>query len=160
MVRVLAVFGDAEGIDLQRDRAEIEILPGAESTFLEQPNHSQLNESLWDQQGWDILFFAGHSYTEGNQGHLRLNGNDTLTLESFHQTLKTAVSKGLKLAIFNSCDGLGLSYTLADLGLCAIVMREAIPNPVAEEFFRQFLIAFADGKSLQRPCNREPIRLK
>ncbi|NBD32920.1 MAG: CHAT domain-containing protein [Cyanobacteria bacterium] len=159
-VRVLAVFGDAEGIDLQRDRAEIEMLPGAESTFLEQPNHSQLNESLWDQQGWDILFFAGHSYTEGNQGHLRLNGNDTLTLESFHQTLKTAVSKGLKLAIFNSCDGLGLSHTLGDLGLCAIVMREAIPNPVAEEFFRQFLIAFAGGKSLHLAIREARERLE
>lgn len=160
-VRVLAVFGEATAIDLKRDRAEIESLPGAESYFLEQPDSKQFNESLWEKQGWDILFFAGHSYTEDNKGHLHLNPHSTLSLDTFHQALTTAVSKGLKLAIFNSCDGLGLTKTLADLGLpCAIVMREAIPNPVAEEFFRQFLIAFAGGKSLHLAIREARERLE
>lgn len=160
-VRILAVFGEAEGLDLKRDRAEIETLPGAESYFLEQPNNTQFNEYLWEKQGWDILFFAGHSYTQNDRGHLYLNSQTTISLDCFHHALKTAIANGLKLAIFNSCDGLGLTKTLGELGLpCAIVMREAIPNPVAEEFFQQFLIAFAGGKSLHLAIREARERLE
>ena len=58
--------------------------------------------------------------------------------------LRTSVSKGLKLAIFNSCDGLGLANSLSDLGIPQIiVMREPVPDPVAQSFLRYFLKAFA-----------------
>jgi hypothetical protein len=62
--------------------------------------------------------------------------------------LKTAVEKGLKIAVFNSCDGLGLARELADLKIPQIlVMREPVPDKVAQEFLKYFLIAYARGES-------------
>lgn len=56
-----------------------------------------------------MLFFAGHSQTEGETVRIYINENKTnnsLTIEQLEEALKAAIDKGLKLAIFNSCDGL------------------------------------------------------
>jgi hypothetical protein len=57
-VRILAILGDSEGIDVKPDRQLLEKLPGAATTFLEQPQRQDINDQLWNQP-WDILFFAG-----------------------------------------------------------------------------------------------------
>ena len=54
-----------------------------------------------------------------------------------------------QLTIFNSCDGLGLAYELEQLHIPqSIVMREPVPDRVAQEFLKQFLSTFAAGESL------------
>jgi CHASE2 domain-containing sensor protein len=63
--------------------------------------------------------------------------------------LQRAISKGLQLTIFNSCDGLGLAYELEQLHVPqSIVMREPVPDRVAQEFLKRFLSTFAAGESL------------
>jgi hypothetical protein len=104
-LRILAILGHAEGIDVEHDRAILEQLPGAEVKFLAEKTRQELSEALWDQP-WDMLFFAGHSETETDQGHIYLNPTDRLTLSELKATLGQAVKRGLQLAIFNSCDGL------------------------------------------------------
>ncbi|MBD1862458.1 ABC transporter substrate-binding protein [Trichocoleus desertorum] len=146
-VRILAVLGNSEGIDVQADRAVLEQLPGAKVTLLEKPCRQQLTEQLWSQP-WDILFFAGHSSSE-ERGQIQINDTETLSLDQLRYGLKAAVRNNLKLAIFNSCDGLELARHLADLGIPqVIVMREPVPDPVAQAFLRYFLQAFAQGQSL------------
>ncbi|OZH56154.1 hypothetical protein AFK68_00025, partial [Hydrocoleum sp. CS-953] len=55
----------------------------------------------------------------------------------------------LQLAIFNSCDGLGLARQLAKLHIPAIiVMREEVPDVVAHKFLQDFLQLFTNDKSL------------
>ncbi|MBW4464028.1 MAG: CHASE2 domain-containing protein [Pegethrix bostrychoides GSE-TBD4-15B] len=152
-VRILAVLGNSHNIDLQSERQVIEALPNAAPLFLNQPSHAELHEQLWDQQGWDVLFFAGHSQTEaqatGETGRLYISDEDSLTLNQLRNGLKRAIRQGLKLAIFNSCDGLGLAQALADLHIPqVIVMRELVPDAVAQAFFREFLSQFSRGQSL------------
>lgn len=162
-VRILAILGNSDGIDLQADRQSIEALPGAASSFLESPSRRRLNEYLWNKQSWDILFFAGHSQTEAETGagQIQLNSTDSLTLEQLRNALKRAISHGLKLAIFNSCDGLGLARDLADLHIPqVIVMREPVPDRVAQEFFKQFLEAFSQGQSLYAAAREARERLE
>ena len=146
-VRILAILGSSQGIDLNAERQFLEDLPDAETVFLVQPSRQELNTQLWDAAGWDILFFAGHSQTEGETGRLYLNDHPThnnLTLEQLGEALKAAIDRGLKLAIFNSCDGLGLAAALEKFHIpVVIVMREPVPNRVAQTFFQQFLQAFA-----------------
>ncbi|HEY9665167.1 MAG TPA: CHASE2 domain-containing protein, partial [Coleofasciculaceae cyanobacterium] len=61
--------------------------------------------------------------------------------------VKKAVEKGLKIAIFNSCDGLGLAKNLEDLQIPQIVvMREPVPDRVSQEFLKYFLAAFSKGE--------------
>ncbi len=145
-VRVLAILGNSHGIDIQKDRALLEQLPQVESVFLSEPSRSELNQSLWDSQGWDIVFFAGHSTSHHNTGRLFINPTESITVEQLRHALKAAIAQGLKLAIFNSCDGLGLAQALESLNLPQlIVMREPVPDRVAHVFLQNFLQALAQG---------------
>ena len=144
-VKILAILGDSSGIDVQADRALLEQLPGAEVTFLVEPQRSELNDQLW-QQPWHILFFAGHSSSQGGQGRFRINGQETLALDQLKFGLRRAVEQGLQLAIFNSCDGLGLAQEFASLDIPQlIVMREPVPDRVAQAFLKYFLAAYRGG---------------
>jgi CHASE2 domain-containing sensor protein len=146
-VKILAILGDRKGIDLDKDQWLLEQLPNAELKLLVEPTPQELNLQLWEP-GWDILFFAGHSTSE-QKGKIQLNSTDKLTIEQLKYGLKKAIAHGLKLAIFNSCDGLGLAWDLADLHIPqVIVMRESVPDLVAQEFLKHFLTAFSGGQSL------------
>ena len=147
-VKILAILGDSQGIDIAADRALLQQLPNADVTFLVEPPRKKVTDLLWEQ-GWDILFFAGHSTSQDCTGTIFINQTDSLTISELRYALRTAVSRGLKLAIFNSCDGLGLARDLADLHIPqTIVMREPVPDRVAHEFLKSFLTTFAAGESL------------
>jgi len=159
-VQILAILGNGQGIEIRRDRTFLEQLSNkAEIKFLVEPQLEELNDQLW-QQGWDILFFAGHSSSQ-ETGLLQLNQIDNLTLDQLRYALKKAISRGLKLAIFNSCDGLGLAQSLAGLHIPqVIVMREPVPDMVAQEFLKYFLAAFSSGQSLYTSVREARERLQ
>lgn len=147
-VRILAILGNSDGINVEPDRTLLEQLPDAEVCVLVEPQRSQL-EQLW-QQAWDILFFAGHSisHTDGKTGYITINRHEQLSLTELQNTLKRSAQNGLRLAIFNSCDGLGLARALENTGISqVIVMREPIPDQAAQDFLTYFLNAFANGQS-------------
>jgi len=146
-VRILAILGNSKGIDLEVETRFLKSLPDAEVDFLVNPSRSEFNTQLWNKAGWDILFFAGHSQTSGETGRIYINDNQTnnsLTIEQLEEALKAAIENGLSLALFNSCDGLGLALALEKFNIpTVIVMREPVPNRVAQDFFKHFLAAFA-----------------
>ncbi len=149
-VHILAILGDSRGIDTQADRRFLEQLPDAEVTLLVEPDRQTLTQQLW-RQSWDILFFAGHSASQRNceSGVIYLNQTDTLTIGDLKYTLSKAINQGLQLAIFNSCDGLGLGRELAELHIPQVIlMREPVPDRVAQAFLKSFLAAYAQGESL------------
>lgn len=149
--RILAVLGDSRGIDIQKDRQFLQRLPGAEVEFLVEPKRPELNEYLWDSQGWDIFFFAGHSISQpdGATGEFLLNPRESLTIPELRYAMRTAIEQGLQLAIFNSCDGLGIARDLADLQIPQMIfMREPVPDLVAQTFLKDFLTAFSRGTPL------------
>jgi CHASE2 domain-containing sensor protein len=159
-VRILAILGNRTGIDIEADRKILKRLPKADVTFLVEPQRQQINHQLWDQH-WDMLFFAGHSQTEGDKGRIYLNAQESLTLDELKYGLRQAIAKGLQLVIFNSCDGLGLAYELEQLCLPQIiVMREPVPDQVAQAFLKHFLAAFAQGDSLYLAERRARERLQ
>lgn len=146
-VRILAVFGNSEGICLDEDRNILQSLLNAEVEFLDEPSVEILTNNLWEKT-WDIIFFAGHSETNNNTGIINLNATETITVDDLWTGLKRAANNGLRLAIFNSCDGLGWSRQLNDsLIPQMIVMREVVPDKVAQTFLRHFLTNFANGES-------------
>ncbi|MGA7936162.1 MAG: CHASE2 domain-containing protein, partial [Kovacikia sp.] len=145
-VRILAILGNSDGINTTVDRAILETLTDAEVVFLIEPLRQQLNEQLWEQP-WDILFFAGHSQTEDCAGRIFINANDSLTIDDLRFALKRAIARGLQLAIFNSCDGLGLVYELEPLGIPQlVVMRQPVPDRVAQEFLKHLLTGLVAGQ--------------
>ncbi|MBN4001435.1 CHAT domain-containing protein [Nostoc sp. LPT] len=150
-IKIISIFGDSKDLDTKTDEKLIIQLEkrGAEIISLKEPKRESL-QKLWDEP-CDILFFAGHSESQehGKKGIIDLNPNESLDLEEIPQTLKLAISKGLKLAIFNSCDGLGLAQRLADFNLpYVIVWREPVPDKIAHKFLNFFLSSYAGGDSL------------
>ncbi|MGB7708200.1 MAG: NACHT domain-containing protein [Microcoleus sp.] len=160
-VRILAILGDSSPgsrigirLDLNADKQFWESLPDAETVFLgdeDEPSREKFNEQLWDKNGWDILFFAGHSSSnpDGTTGKMYINSKESLTITELKYALQKAIERGLQLAIFNSCDGLGIARDLAELQIPQIiVMREPVPDGVAQNFLKYFLSSFSSGKSL------------
>lgn len=159
-IKVLAILGHNEGIDIEKDRHLLENLPHTETTFLVEKTRKEINDQLWEQS-WDIIFFAGHSETQGETGRIYINPTESLTINELWYALRKAVERGLKLAIFNSCDGLGLAQQLNDLQIPQmIVMRELVPDRVAQEFLKYFLTAFASGQSLYLAVREARERLQ
>lgn len=149
-IKVLAVFGGDEDIDLNRDRKYLYDLKHTETEVLNKPTRQEFSDALKRKQ-WDVLFFAGHSFSsnDSDDGYIKLNDSEWLALTELPKTLKVAIENGLKLAIFNSCDGIGLARNLLKLNLPrVIVMREPVPDKVAWAFLKEFLTQFSQGKPL------------
>lgn len=176
-VKVLVVFGEQElvGADtLTRIDSDWKIIQdvlseksNAELICLQQPTSIE----MWDkirEISPQILYFAGHSFTSKdlNEGRFLLNKDECLTIQDFSSALRVAAKKGLKLAIFNSCDGIGIARQLEAMGISnVIVMQEPIPDEVAQRFLKLFLQAFTAGKPLHIAVRRakeylEPLENK
>ncbi|NET72008.1 MAG: ABC transporter substrate-binding protein [Sphaerospermopsis sp. SIO1G2] len=161
-VKILAIFGSNHDLHIESDlQSLMEKLPGATIEPLLQPSRKVLLDKLW-HQSWDILFFAGHSSSgdDGSWGEIQINNQENLPISDLHHSLAYAVKNGLKLAIFNSCDGLGLAHHLSDLRIpYIIVMREPVPDIVAQHFLKYFLTFFASGESLYTSVQKSRMRL-
>ncbi|WP_414550787.1 ABC transporter substrate-binding protein [Anabaena sp. CCY 0017] len=150
-IKVLAIFGSSHGgLQLEDDQKALGLLKkrGAKITFKSEPTDQELSDLLFNQD-WDILFFAGHSSSQGRNGQIQIREGDCLPLNALSQSLTRAVKRGLKLAIFNSCDGLKMADFLAQLKVPAvIVMREPVPDVIARQFLLYFLEQFSQGTPL------------
>ncbi len=51
-VRILAVMGSSVGIDLEAENRFLDSLQDAEVEFLTEPSRQELNDFLWQSQGW------------------------------------------------------------------------------------------------------------
>jgi CHAT domain len=154
--RILCVFGNSKGIDIKEDRKTIKKVLGdrCELNFLNEPTAEKLHEELFDDKGWQVLFFAGHSNSDFNaaNGLLYINQNpenNTISVEQLKAGLKKAISNGLQLLIFNSCSSLGIAADIVAEGLhlpSIIVMRAPLPDPIAHDFVKSLFeyLAFGD----------------
>ena len=153
-IKILIVLGSDEGgLNLEEDDIFVSELQGigAKVKRLRCPDPMDLYSELQNSP-FDILFFAGHSLSEEDQrdGTILLQPNTPVSIESLGPSLGVAAQKGLKLAIFNSCDGLGLADPLIKREKIpsVIVFREPVPDEVARTFLKYFLKEFSKGKPL------------
>ncbi|MDB9345653.1 CHAT domain-containing protein [Nodularia spumigena CS-586/05] len=159
--RILVVFGDEKlGFAQEEDFIKSLKQHGGEPHILRQPTRQELEQKLKDSQGWHIFFFAGHSESDrnGRIGWIQINPADgkqgIIEISELRELLQSAINQKLQLAIFNSCDGLGLANQLTELSLpYCIVMREMVESSVARELLRHFLAAFVKDRSLFASMN-------
>jgi CHASE2 domain-containing sensor protein len=161
-VRILAILGNSQGLNLEKEEKILKELPTENVEFLVEPQREKISDRLWEQP-WDILFFAGHSSSSEDNatGQIYINQTDKLNLQELRYGLKKAIANGLKIAIFNSCDGLGLAKALSDLKIPqVIVMREPVPDIVAQSFLTGFLTLYANGNSFYRSVREAREKLQ
>jgi hypothetical protein len=160
--RILLLLGDSTNLDLKRDIIIWkEQFPNAEIKDVLVKHQSDVSKILWNER-WDILYFAGHSETEDGSGKIYLSDGVSITFNDLQQGLKQSVSKGLGLAIFNSCISLGAAADLQKAGVPTIVaMRHIIHDTVAPKFLEYFLQAYLNlGKSIKNAVQIARYRLK
>jgi CHASE2 domain-containing sensor protein len=156
-VRILAVSGHATDLNSLEDEQQIinklVSKAGAEIVWKQAPSPSELN-ALLRAGGLDILIFSGHSASteDGKRCEIQLTAEHRLEIPDFRFALREATEKGLRLAIFNSCDGIGLAHQLAaEKGITLphlVFMREKLPDAVSPKFLAQFFESFIGGESL------------
>jgi hypothetical protein len=152
LVRILAVFGD-DRLDLAEERRLIANLRqyGGNVLILHQPDRDTLTAHLHDPGSWHIFCFAGHSGSDatGQIGWLEIQPGIRFPITELTDLLADVVRDKLQLAIFNSCDGLGLANSLTSLSLpYCIVMRESVDSFFARRLLQHLLTAFVAGKSI------------
>ncbi|NMF65429.1 protein kinase domain-containing protein [Brasilonema octagenarum] len=166
---ILAVFGKREGVGNITEiklNTDLELLKqhlstDTDFTPLIEPELEDLYEEI-ERRPPNLFFFAGHSSSEenGTRGLIELNPDETITIGDLKPALREAVEEGLQLAIFNSCDGLGIARELADLHIPQIiVMREPVPDVVAQKFLQRFLEAFVGERSVNLAVRRARERI-
>ena len=89
-------MGDRTGIDIDTDKQFLESITNAETVFLVEPQRQELDEQLWDERGWDILFFAGHGETTNKTGRIFISENESLEIEQFKNGRWTKIAFYLK----------------------------------------------------------------
>ena len=153
--RILGVSGNSKGIDIKKDTQEIEKYLGdrCELKFINEPTIQELHDQLFDEKGWQVFFYAGHSDCDENvaNGLLYINENDSVTLEPLKGGMKQAIFKGLQLLIFNSCSSLGIATDLVAEGIplpSVIVMRAPLPDAIAHAFVKSLFRYLALGEPL------------
>jgi ABC-type phosphate transport system substrate-binding protein len=179
-IRVLVILGNDEGgLDLDQDLDLFKRLGNRGTKVLEEDSFKTFRQrdskgefdrftclilpviqqdldtvhALIYQNPWDILFFAGHSFSDSScqDGQLELRPGLCVPIETFKTAIQQSVKRGLKLAIFNSCDGLGLAESLIKFQVPnVIVMREPVPDRVAQKFLSCFLDEFLQGHPLSK----------
>ncbi|NEO55511.1 MAG: ABC transporter substrate-binding protein [Okeania sp. SIO3B5] len=161
-IRILAIFGSNEGgLQLEEDRKLIENLKRYGVNIYPVPatgnslTHQELFDTLW-QGNWDIIFYTGHSSGQT----IQLDHALTVPVDNLREALRETAPK-VKLAIFNSCDGLGIGEYLTDFNIPnMIVMRELVPDRVARSFLQYFLEEFTKRKPLHASVRKARGRLQ
>ena len=156
--RILAILGDDTGLNFAREKKALRSLSSiADIKFVGWQRGKQraelikqIRQAIADEQGWDILFFAGHSNeTNLTGGQLAIAPRLSISVSEIATQLQQAKARGLQFAVFNSCNGLSIASSLIDLGLSQVaVMREPIHNQVAQVFLVQFLRQLAECKDV------------
>ncbi|MBV6627285.1 MAG: CHASE2 domain-containing protein [Rivularia sp. (in: Bacteria)] len=157
-VRILAILGDDTGLNFDSEKEEFNKIKSiAYVKFIGwtlKKNIDELKQEIVQNiaatDGWDILFFAGHSNESVlTGGELGIAPNASIFVSEIEDALKLAKKRGLQFAIFNSCSGINIAESLINLGLSqVVVMREPINNKVAQEFLKQFLRSLTEYKDV------------
>ena len=154
-VNILGVFGQDPRLEinpgfipnLSEVKSKLFGLPGDS-----RPALREIADALGNFQS-DIFVFFGHGDTQSfNQtdslGFVYLDDDTPIEIRRLRDTLKEAVDRGLQIAIFSCCRGLGLADRLSDVNLPYMtVMREKIPNLTAQSFLADLLRFYSQGVS-------------
>jgi hypothetical protein len=149
-VNILALSGRDARSNL--DLSFLKTLPQSNPTFeREATSASKVVERLQEVKP-SIFIFYGHGdtieYQSFQDGVIYLDNNTPVEISRLRLELQAAIDRGLQIAIFNCCNGLGLAEQVTDLNIpYIIVMREIIPNQIAQEFLENLLTEYSQGES-------------
>jgi CHASE2 domain/CHAT domain len=145
-LEILSITGDTTDIDVEAEQQKLKSRNSKNvSVKVEsKPSSQELFNLLQIQR--DILYFCGHSLTNNNRGIIQINDNQTVRIDELSEALRKTK---IRIAIFNSCDNLGLAAGLAKANISIpylLLMRQSVHDSVAQKFLDIFLKEYCDEK--------------
>jgi branched-chain amino acid transport system substrate-binding protein len=154
-VKILMIVGQYKEhpINTDIDKKLISNLAGAIPKPVDVTSVEDVINAL-EQNQFDILIFSGHSRTlpDGTNAIIWLTDDLTIDINQIQNQIRTALGRKyhpLVLAIFNSCDGLGVDSQLTALNIripYLIAMRGKITDTTAHIFLERFLRFFVTNR--------------
>jgi hypothetical protein len=164
-VNMLGLFGQDPQLELNPDF--LQTLPQSTARILTTNSAHEIADTLTQDEPWDIFIFNGHGDTVeydsigSREGIIYLDATTSIEIGQLKIAIERAVERGLQIAIFNCCRGLGLAEQLSDVNLpYIIVMREKIPDRVAQQFLADLLGQYSRGQSFPTAFRYARERLK
>jgi hypothetical protein len=153
-VDILALFGIAPELELNRDLEYLESLPDVEVKAFETNLAQDIAKNL-QLFSPDILCVSLHGdsveYENDRDVIIYLDPQTPLEISTLKVEIKKAVERGLQIFIGNFCLGLDVAHQLSDVNIpYLIVMRAEIPNDIAQAFIENLLAAYSSGTDFVR----------
>jgi hypothetical protein len=160
-VNIIGLIGQDPKLNLNLDF--LTELPQANPEVEIATSAYQIGDTL-NRHHRDILIFNGHGNTIDRrsirEGIIYLDNDTPLEISRLKIEIEKAVKGGLQIAIFNCCSGLGIAEQLSDINIpYIIVMREKIPNLVAQRFLKELLTQYSQGDSFPEAFKHARKRL-
>lgn len=125
--RVLLVLGSQKNIEIPicLDDMKTYLSTAAIITPLYQPSPEEVLKIISDEQ-FDIIIMVGHSHinSDGTDGIISINENDSISIREFTQPFRSSVERGLKVVILAGCSSIGAARALSTNNI-------AVPNVIA-----------------------------
>jgi hypothetical protein len=153
-VNILALFGKAPELELDRDLQYLESLPDVNVKSFETTFAQDIAKNL-KLFAPDILYIGSHGkgveYAKDRDVAIYLDPQTPLEISTLKVEIKKAVGRGLQIFIGNFCLGLDVAHQLSDVNIpYLIVMRAEVPNDIATAFIEHLLTEYSSGKNFVR----------
>ncbi len=155
--RFLLIVGDENSLDLSSEIDQLQslhfkghiclkVLRGIQCTF------KNIRSLLQLEEGWDALFFLGHSESDPSSGgRIHLGDGSWLASQSVEDDFKKAAKNGLSLVVLNSCNGIDWAKKVVSCGVSwSICFREVVTSKSAAFVFQELIYSLESGFDI---CN-------
>ncbi len=146
-VSICAVISSGAKIDIDKSRSQLQSLPATHSHFLVGAQPAEVLRAI--ARPGNVLLISSQLSGYAHSDRILVNAQDSITSTELRTALHSAVCHGLQLLVLNVGDGVELAAELTEVNIPhMVVMRELIPDRVANELTKLILKDMARGQSL------------
>jgi hypothetical protein len=146
-VSVCAILASGDKINIPKSQTQLHSLPATHSHFLVEAPPAAVLRSI--ARPGSVLLLSSQRSGYATPEQILVNAQDSISHAELRSALHSAVRHGLQLLILNVGGGFHLAPGLAEVRIPhLIVMRELMPDRVANELVKLILKGMASGQSL------------
>jgi WD40 repeat protein len=158
-VSICVILANGAKINIEKSRTQLQSLPHTQSNFLVEANPATVLRSI--ARPGSVLLLSSQRSGYAHPERILVNAQESISNAELRTALQAAVRHGLQLLILNVGEALQLAAGLAEVGIPhMIVMREIMPDRVANEFTKLILKSMASGRSLPIALRDSRIKLQ
>jgi hypothetical protein len=146
-VSICSIISSGAKINIDKSRSQLQSLPATHCHFLVGAKPAAVLRAI--AKPGNVLLISSQLSGYAHPDRILVNAQDSITSAELRTALHSAVRQGLQLLVLNVGDALELAADLTEVNIPhMVVMRELIPDRVANELMKLILKDMARGQSL------------